>query len=210
MKKKGILIVISGFAGTGKGTLMKMLVERYDNYKLSVSATTRNPRPGEIDGTHYFFKTREEFEEMIANDDLLEYAEYVGNYYGTPRSFVEKQLSEGKDVILEIEYMGAFKVKEKYPEAVLVFLCPPSVEEVYKRLKGRNTETEEVILKRIARGKEEADIIDKYDYLVINDDLEECALDLHNTIQSARNASFLRGDFINELKQEFDVFLKNN
>ena len=208
--KKGILLIVSGLSGAGKGTICNRLMEKYPQYALSISATSRKPRVGETDGKEYFFISKEEFEARLEKGLFLEHAQYVGNYYGTPRSFVEKQLGEGKDVILEIEYMGAFKVKEKYPEAVLVFLCPPSVEEVYKRLKGRNTETEEVILKRIARGKEEADIIDKYDYLVINDDLEECALDLHNTIQSARNASFLRGDFINELKQEFDVFLKNN
>lgn len=207
MKKKGILIVISGFAGSGKGTITKELIRRYDNYKLSVSATTRNPRPGEENGVAYFFKTREEFEAMIDQGDLLEYAEYVGNYYGTPKSFVEKMLDEGKDVILEIEYLGAFKVKAKFPEAVLIFVTPPSVEEVHSRLVGRGTETPEVIRKRLVRGKEESEIINKYDYLIVNDDLEEAILDFHATIQSAKNESSRNKEFIEELKLEFDKFL---
>lgn len=207
MKKKGILIVVSGFAGSGKGTIMKELISRYDNYRLSVSATTRNPRPGEVDGTSYFFKTTEEFEEMINAGELLEYANYVGNYYGTPRAFVENTLNEGKDVILEIEYLGAFKVKEQFPDAVLVFLTPPSAEEVYNRLKKRGTETEDIIRKRIQRGREETDIINKYDYIIINDDLEDAILDLHNTVQSAKNSTSLNLDFIDSLKNGFDDFL---
>lgn len=207
MKKKGLLIVVSGFAGSGKGTIMKELINRYDNYKLSVSATTRNPRPGEEDGVAYFFKTKEEFEDMIDKGQLLEYANYVGNYYGTPRDFVEKTLSEGNDVILEIEYMGAFKVKAKFPEAVLIFLCPPSVDEVYARLKKRGTETEEIIRKRLVRGKEEAEIINNYDYIIVNDDLESCILDVHNTIQSAKNTVVRNVEFIDSLKTGFDEFL---
>lgn len=207
MKKKGLLIVVSGFAGSGKGTIMKELINRYDNYKLSVSATTRNPRPGEEDGVAYFFKTKEEFEDMIDKGKLLEYANYVGNYYGTPRDFVEKTLSEGNDVILEIEYMGAFKVKAKFPEAVLIFLCPPSVDEVYARLKKRGTETEEIIRKRLVRGKEEAEIINNYDYIIVNDDLESCILDVHNTIQSAKNTVVRNVEFIDSLKIGFDEFL---
>lgn len=120
MKKRGILIVVSGFSGAGKGTLMKALLERYDNYALSISATTRNPREGEVDGREYFFKTTEEFEKMIAQDELIEYARYVNNYYGTPRAYVEEQLAAGKDVILEIEIQGALKVKEKFGDAVVV------------------------------------------------------------------------------------------
>ena len=210
MKKKGILIVVSGFAGSGKGTIMKELTKRYDNYRVSVSATTRKPRPMEEDGRDYFFKTKEEFEKMIDKGELLEYAEYVGNYYGTPRAFVEETLNSGKDVILEIEYMGAFKVKAKFAEAVLVFISPPSVEEVYNRLKKRGTETEDVIRKRLVRGKEEAEIINKYDYLIINDDLEECIEDIHNTIQSAKNAIRQNNDFIGEMIKEFDQFLTRN
>lgn len=210
MKKKGVLIVLSGFAGSGKGTITKELIKRYNNYRFSVSATTRNPRPGEVDGKDYFFVTREKFEEMIAADDLLEHTEYVGNYYGTPKSFVEKTLAEGNDVILEIEYIGAFNAKKAFPEAVLVFITPPSVQEVYNRLKGRNTETEEVILKRIKRGQEEAEIIDKYDYIIVNDDVEQAIEDIHNTIQCAKYSSERNKEFVDELKVEFDEFLKKH
>ena len=126
MREKGILIVVSGFSGSGKGTIMKELLKQYDNYALSISATTRNPRPGEEDGREYFFKTVEDFEKMIAKEELIEYARYVDNYYGTPRAYVEEQLEAGKDVILEIEIQGALKVKEKFPDTLLLFVTPPS------------------------------------------------------------------------------------
>ena len=172
MNKEGILIVVSGFSGAGKGTIMKALLERYDNYALSISATTRNPRPGEEEGKAYFFKTTEEFEKMIAQDDLIEYAMYVGNYYGTPKAYVEEQLRAGKDVILEIEIQGALKVKEKFPNTLLLFVTPPSAEELRKRLEGRGTETQEVIDGRMKRAIEEAEYMDQYDYLVVNDELD--------------------------------------
>ena len=127
---KGILVVVSGFSGSGKGTVMKRLMEKYDNYALSVSVTTRNPRPGEKDGEAYFFRTKEEFEQLIREDGLIEYAQYVENYYGTPRKYVEEQLAAGKDVILEIEIQGAMKIREKFPDTLLVFVCPPSMEEL--------------------------------------------------------------------------------
>lgn len=209
MKNKGVLIVISGFAGSGKGTITKELINRFDNYSVSVSATTRNPRPMEENGKDYFFVSREEFERMIKENELLEYTEYVGNYYGTPRKYVEKMLNEGKDVILEIEYIGAFNVKRAFNEAVLIFVTPPSVEEVYLRLKGRNTESEEVILKRIRRGQEEAAIIDKYDYVIVNDDIETAIEDIHNTIKCSKFSSVRNGEFVSKLKNEFDEFLKN-
>lgn len=209
MKNKGVLIVISGFAGSGKGTITKELINRFDNYSVSVSATTRNPRPMEENGKDYFFVSREEFERMIKENELLEYTEYVGNYYGTPRKYVEKMLNEGKDVILEIEYIGAFNVKRAFNEAVLIFVTPPSVEEVYLRLKGRNTESEEVILKRIRRGQEEAAIIDKYDYVIVNDDIETAIEDIHNTIKCSKFSSVRNGEFVTKLKNEFDEFLKN-
>ena len=145
MKKRGILIVVSGFSGAGKGTVMRALLEKYDNYALSISATTRNPREGEVDGREYFFKTTEEFEKMIAQDELIEYARYVNNYYGTPKAYVEEQLAAGKDVILEIEIQGALKIKKKFPEAVLIFVTPPSAGELRNRLAGRGTETPEKI-----------------------------------------------------------------
>ena len=155
---KGILVV-SGFSGAGKGTVMKRLLEKYDDYALSVSVTTRAPRPGEEDGIAYFFRSREEFEQLIREDALIEYAQYVENYYGTPRSYVEEQLSAGRNVILEIEIQGAMKVKEKIPEALLVFVTPPTVAELEKRLKGRGTETDQVIADRLARAGEEAILI---------------------------------------------------
>ena len=150
---KGILVVVSGFSGAGKGTVMKRLLEKYDDYALSVSVTTRAPRPGEEDGIAYFFRSREEFEQLIREDALIEYAQYVENYYGTPRSYVEEQLSAGRNVILEIEIQGAMKVKEKIPEALLVFVTPPTVAELEKRLKGRGTETDQVIADRLALSK---------------------------------------------------------
>ena len=152
MKHKGLLIVISGFSGVGKGTLVKRLVESYDNYALSVSMTTRAPRDGEKDGVSYFFVDKETFEETIARDGLVEYASYVGNYYGTPKAWVEEQLESGRDVVLEIEVQGALKVKEKFPDALLLFLLPPSAAELKRRLEKRGTETAEVIAQRLKRG----------------------------------------------------------
>lgn len=194
---KGILIVVSGFSGAGKGTLMKALLERYsDTYALSVSATTRNPREGEQDGREYFFKTKNEFEKMIAKDELIEYAKYVENYYGTPRAYVEEKLEAGKDVILEIEIQGALKVKKAFPDTLLLFVTPPSAEELKRRLVGRGTETMEVIDSRMSRAIEEAEGIAEYDYLIINDDLELCVEETHRIIRSehrrcARNAGFI-------------------
>ena len=180
---KGILVVVSGFSGAGKGTVMKRLLEKYDDYALSVSVTTRAPRPGEEDGIAYFFRSREEFEQMIREDALIEYAQYVKNYYGTPRSYVEEQLSAGRNVILEIEIQGAMKVKEKIPEALLVFVTPPTVAELEKRLKGRGTETDQVIADRLARAGEEAKGMDQYDYILVNDDVEECVDHLQEAYQ---------------------------
>lgn len=205
MKCKGILIVVSGFSGAGKGTLMKELLKNYDNYALSISMTTRNPRPGETDGKEYFFSTRENFEKKIAEDGLIEYAEYCGNYYGTPRAYVEQQLEAGKDVILEIEIQGALKVKEKFPDTLLLFVTPPSAEELKARLVGRGTETMDVIDARMSRAVEESEGVEAYDYLVINDVLEECTKEIHEIVQMtkyqpARNAEFIN-DFRNQLKE---------
>ena len=161
MEQEGILIVVSGFSGSGKGTIMKELLQRYDNYALSISATTRQPREGEVDGREYFFKTREEFEKMIAKDELIEYAKYVNNYYGTPKAYVQEQLHAGKDVILEIEIQGALKVKEKFPETLLLFVTPPTASELKKRLVGRGTESMEVIEQRMLRACEEAEGMEK-------------------------------------------------
>lgn len=202
MKERGILIVVSGFSGTGKGTIMKELLNRYDNYALSVSATTRNPREGEADGREYFFKTIPEFEKMIAKEELIEYARYVNNYYGTPRAYVEEKLSEGRDVILEIEIQGALKVKEKFPETVLLFVMPPSAKVLKERLIGRGTETEDVILSRMKRAGEEAEGMDRYDYLVINDDLSACVEEVHQIIRSEHKKSFRNRELIEKIREE--------
>ena len=202
MKDEGILIVVSGFSGAGKGTIMRELLRRYDNYALSVSATTRSPRPGEEEGTAYFFKTADEFEKMIAKDELIEYARYVDNYYGTPRAYVEEQLEAGKDVILEIEIQGAIKVKEKFPDTLLLFVTPPTAEELRKRLVGRGTETMDVIDFRMKRAREEALGMDRYDYLIINDVLEDCVEEMHRIIQGEHRRSFRNQAFIEHMKEE--------
>ena len=181
---------------------MKELLKQYDNYALSISATTRNPRPGEEDGREYFFKTVEDFEKMIAKEELIEYAKYVENYYGTPRAYVEEQLEAGKDVILEIEIQGALKVKEKFPDTLLLFVTPPSAEELKKRLIGRGTETMDVIEFRMNRAKEEALVMDRYDYLIINDDLQECVEEMHQIIQGEHRRSFRNTAFIEHMKEE--------
>lgn len=208
MKHKGILVVVSGFSGAGKGTLMKRMIQAYDNYALSVSMTTRLPREGEEDGRDYFFVSKEAFEEKIGQDGLVEYACYCGNYYGTPREYVEEQLAAGKDVILEIEIQGALKVKEKFPTALLLFVMPPSAEELRRRLVGRGTETEEVIRKRLERAVEEARGIESYDYIVINDDLGKCAGELHSIVVAAHHAPFRNEGFIGNIRQELDVLVK--
>lgn len=205
MKTKGILTVVSGFSGAGKGTLMKELLAKYDNYALSISATTRGPRPGEVDGREYFFKTVEEFEKMIAQDELIEYARYVDNYYGTPKEYVLGQLEAGKDVILEIEIQGALKVKEKFPDTLLLFVTPPSAAELERRLVGRGTETADVIKSRLGRAVEESQGVEKYDYLVINDDLEECADRMHQIIRSEHNRVLRNGEFIKKIREELET-----
>lgn len=200
--KKGILIVVSGFSGAGKGTLMKRLLESYDNYALSISATTRAPRQGETDGREYFFKTVDEFEKMIAQDELIEYAKYVNNYYGTPKDYVMKQLEAGKDVILEIEIQGALKVKEKYPDTLLLFVTPPNAKTLRERLVGRGTETEEVIDSRMKRAAEEAEGVEAYDYLIINDDLETCVVDMHHVIQSEHYRVSRQCNVVSQIREE--------
>jgi len=208
MKQKGILIVISGFSGAGKGTLVKALLQKYDNYALSVSMTTRAPRPGERDGVEYFFSTREEFEKAIAEDGLVEYATYCDNYYGTPRAYVEEQLSKGRNVILEIEIQGALKIKEKFPESLLIFITPPNAAELKRRLENRGTETAEVIAKRLARACEESEGVEAYDYIVVNDILEECVENVHDLVDAACQAPVRRKEFIKEIREELQGFAK--
>lgn len=208
MKKQGSLVVVSGFAGTGKGTVMKELLNRYDSYALSVSATTRSPREGEVDGREYFFKTKEEFEKMIEEGEFVEYACYVGNYYGTPKKYVEEQLAAGKDVILEIEIQGALKIKEKFPQALLLFIAPPSADVLKQRLTDRGTETQDVIDKRLARAVEESQGIENYDYLVVNDILDECVENVHHMIQCEGWRMTRRQEDVEELKRQISKFSK--
>lgn len=209
MDRKGILLVLSGFAGSGKGTICKELLNRYDNYAFSVSATTRSPREGEKDGVDYFFISKEKFQEMIENGEFLEYANYVTNSYGTPKKYVENMLNEGKDVILEIECQGALSVKTVFPEAVLVFVMPPTVQEIYNRLHKRATEQEDVIIKRMERGSEEVNVIERYDYLLINDDLSATVDELNDIVNSSRFTPERNAALIENIKNQFDDFLKN-
>lgn len=202
MNNHGVLAVVSGFSGAGKGTLMKALLERHHNYALSVSATTRNPREGEEDGREYFFVSEEQFEEMIAGEQLIEYARYVNHYYGTPRQYVENQMAEGKDVILEIEIQGALKIKEKFPEAVLIFVAPPSAEELKRRLTGRGTESSDVIAARLSRAAEEAAGMEAYDYLLVNDDLDQAVEQLHQIIQVQHFTTSGNPGFVSQMKEE--------
>ncbi len=208
MEQKGILIVISGFSGAGKGTLVKALLQKYNNYALSISMTTRNPRPGETDGVEYFFTTKEKFEETIEQNGLVEYASYCGNYYGTPRAYVEEQLAAGKNVILEIEIQGALKIQEKFPESLLIFVTPPDGDELKRRLEGRGTESAEVIAKRLARAVEESEGVEAYDYIVVNDILEECVEEVHGLVDAARRAPVRRQKFIKEIREDLKRFTK--
>ena len=218
MENKGKLVVISGFSGAGKGTLMKALMKEYgDSYALSVSATTRNPRPGEMDGVDYFFVTRDKFEQMIAEDAQIEYAQYVGNYYGTPKEYVQQQLDLGKNVILEIEIQGALKIKEKFPDTVLMFVTAPDANELKNRLVGRGTETPEVIAARLSRACEESMGMEKYDYLVINDTIENGISLIDRLICDERSGNIENNrahrvsaniDFINKMREELSGFSK--
>ena len=208
MERKGILVVVSGFSGSGKGTIMKELLSRYDNYALSISATTRSPREGEQDGREYFFKTREEFEEMIAADALIEHACYVENYYGTPRAYVEEQLALGKDVILEIEIQGALQIRKRFPDTLLLFISPPDARTLEKRLVGRGTEGMDVIESRLARGVGEAEGIESYDYFIINDDLNTCVEQVHRLIQGEHSRVSRSLELINEIRTELKEFQK--
>ncbi|MCR5007390.1 MAG: guanylate kinase [Oribacterium sp.] len=199
---KGSLVVVSGFSGAGKGTLMKNLLAKYNNYALSISCTTRKPREGELDGREYFFKTKEEFEEMIKKDELVEYAQYVDNYYGTPKEFVRSQLDAGKDVLLEIEIQGALKIKEKFPDAVLVFITTPSGEELKSRLIGRGTEAPEVVKKRLERAVQESEGVEAYDYILINDDIDTCTEKLHNLIRAQHERAAQHIDIIENVRKD--------
>lgn len=211
-RKRGKLIVVSGFSGAGKGTLMKGLLEAYpDQYVLSVSVTTRNPREGEVDGVNYYFKTQEEFDRLISEDYFIEYARYVGNSYGTPGPLVEQNLEAGRNVILEIELQGALIVREKYPDARLIFVTTKDADTLIDRLTGRGTETEESIRKRLTQAVGEADGVEHYNYILINDDLNGSIRRLHEAIQSPEDSASSKQDLAiicsiqSELKRRLSI-----
>lgn len=204
MSKKGSLIVISGFSGVGKGTVVKRLVEDY-NYSLSVSATTRAPREGEVDGKDYYFKSVADFQNLIDYNGFIEWAQYVDNYYGTPRKFVEEEMKKGNDVILEIEVQGAMNVKQQYPDAILIFIAAPDAASLRERLAGRGTESEEVINKRMSRAVEESKDIDEYDYIVVNDVLDECVHSVHSIIVGKKCLRENNLAFIETIKDELNA-----
>ncbi len=201
MEKKGLLIVISGFSGAGKGTIVKRLVDRF-GYSLSVSCTTRAPRPGEVDGKDYHFKTKEEFENLIDYNGFIEYAQYVDNYYGTPRAFVEQEMAKGNNVILEIEVQGAMNIKNQYPEAVLMFVTAPSAAVLKERLVGRGSEDLKTVQKRMKQAVVESNSMSVYDYIVINDDLEACVDSIQGIIKAEASKSSHNAGFIEHIKRE--------
>lgn len=206
MSKRGILTVVSGFSGAGKGTIIRELMKQYDNYWLSISSTTRVPRNGEQHGVHYFFTTKEQFEKMIAEDELVEYASYLNNYYGTPWKYVDEQLDRGKDVILEIEIQGAYKVSQKYKDALLIFVTPPNVSQLAERLEKRGTESKEAIQARLLKAVEESSGIDNYDYILVNDDLATCIKSLHEIVQNEHKRLSRNKDLVERLRNELITF----
>lgn len=207
MSRQGLLIVISGFSGAGKGTVVKEL-QKKDKYSLSVSATTRSPRIGEEHGREYFFLTTDEFESMIEGGELIEWAQYVKHYYGTPREYVEKELKAGNHVILEIEIQGALKIKEQYPDALLLFLTPPTAACLMDRLTGRGTESKEVIDARMARSFEEVEFMKDYDYLVINDELKACVEQVEVIVRNEESRMSRNQEFVDRMQKELTVYSK--
>ncbi len=209
MKREGLVAVLSGFSGAGKGTIMKHLLEEYPGrYNLSISATTRKPRTGEVDGREYFFKTKEEFEQMISEGKFLEHACFNGNYYGTPLDYVKNLTDQGKDVLLEIEVQGALQVKKIFPDAVLLFVTPPSADALKERLVGRGTETPEEIANRLSISTRESQLMEKYDYLIVNDDLETAVQDVHDIIESEALKTLRNKANIEEMRSELKKFAK--
>ena len=199
--RKGLLLVISGPAGVGKGTINLSLISRNSDIRMSVSATTRQPRPGEIDGVHYFFKTEEEFQKMIESGAFLEYMRVFNtHYYGTPKSFVEQELAEGRSVILEIDVQGAMRVKAAYPDAVLIFIAPPSMSELKSRLIHRGTESSEAIERRFETAFQEMELVDRYDYVVVNDILDLAIARTEDIIVAERCKVSRNGELIEKLK----------
>ncbi len=198
--KPGLLVVVSGPAGVGKGCVVRKMMELSDCVVLSVSATSRTPRPTENEGKNYFFKTRDQFENMIKNNQLIEWVEYCGNYYGTPRDFVESEIAKGHVVILEIEVEGALNVRRLFPESILCFILPPTYEELEQRLRGRGTEDEETIRNRLQRAKEEFMYIKQYDYIILNDTVEAAAQRFVNIVESEQMKTHRNNEMIEKYK----------
>ena len=205
MTKRGLLIVLSGPSGVGKGTVRAAIFSKGEQkFVYSISATTRIPRTGETDGVDYFFKTREEFEQMIQNKQLLEYAEYVGNYYGTPLEYVENTLAKGKDVFLEIDVQGAIQVRELMPDGVFIFLTPPDLNELESRIVNRGTDSDEVIAKRMKTAREELELMKYYDYSVVNDTVNNAVQKIEAIIQTEHLRIIRNLDTIEELEEILD------
>ncbi len=201
--ERGILFILSGPSGVGKGTVRERLFERDTNLKYSVSATTRSIRPGEEHGVHYFYKEKKEFESMIENNELLEHAQYVGNYYGTPRAYVEEQLSKGHDVFLEIEVQGAMQVKENFKEGVFIFLFPPSLEELKTRIVNRGTESEELVRNRLKEARKEIELMQEYDYVVVNDNVDQAVDKIQSIVVSEHcKRERIEAEYLNIIKEE--------
>lgn len=201
MKPQGILLVLSGPSGAGKGTICEQLLNKRKDLAYSVSATTRTPRKGEVDGKDYFFVSTERFKEMIANNELLEYAEIYGNYYGTPRSYVMGILNQGRDVVLEIDPQGALQIKENFSDGVFVFIVPPSLDELTSRIYKRGTDSEEVIRRRLNAATSELAYASKYDYIIINDEVEKATAKVSNIIDAERNRAVRTFFIVNEICQ---------
>lgn len=200
MNKKGLLIIVSAPSGTGKGAIIKNVMEKDNNIKYSISCTTREPRKNEIDKINYFFIDRSKFERMIINKQLLEWDEYVGNYYGTPKKYIEDMTKKGLDVILEITVEGAINIKELWEDAVMIFLLPPSMEELKRRITGRNTENKSVINKRMIKAKHELEYINDYEYVVINDDLEFATKQVLGIVNSERLKCFRNKNILKKIR----------
>lgn len=203
MKRKGLLLVVSGPSGAGKGTICKEFLNNNEDVKLSVSATTRNPRDGEVDGVNYFFVTKDKFKSMIVNNELLEHAQIYDNFYGTPKAAILENLENGHDVVLEIEMQGARQIKEVYPEGVFIFILPPSLDELKNRIVGRGTETEEQINKRFSCAMDEIYQIENYDYFIVNKDVKNSAQELEHIISAEKNKVYrYKDNIIKKFKEE--------